>query len=95
LAIAIGDHFDDFLRRGLAVKRELHVRADDGGSAFVRYLAADRAGRDRTGLLRGGQRLRLSECERWNNENRDAEADKRQKRERRASAAAGTEEFRV
>src|ERR1700720_208098 len=87
LAIAIGDHFDDFLRRGLAVKRELYVSADDGGSAFIRYLAADGAGR-------GWQRLRLSECEKWNNENRDAERDKRQKGERRASAAAGTEEFR-
>src|SRR4029077_1950895 len=85
LAIAIGDYFDDFLRRGLAVKRELYVSADDGGSAFIRYLAADGAGRDLVGLLRGGQRLRLSECERWNNENRDAETDKRQKGERRAS----------
>jgi hypothetical protein len=87
---------DGFLRGGLTLKREGHVRADDGGSAFVCDLATDRAWRSDSisavSVLRllTGLWLRLSECYRGSGQKREAEAEKRQRMELRELAAVAT-----
>src|SRR4029077_571537 len=96
LAIVVCDGFDDYLRRRLAIERQLHVGADDGSTAFIRDLTADRARRhDRIGaasvprLMNGGG-LRLSERDRRKDSERDTEAEKRQRTAGLQNVAAAT-----
>ena len=94
LAIVVCEGFDYCLRRRLAIERQLHVGADDGSTAFIRDLTADRArchGRigaaSVTRLMNGG-RLRLSERDRRKDTERDTEAEKRQRIEGLQNVAA-------
>ena len=93
LAVVVGH---GFLLGRLAVKRESDVRANDGGSTFVRDLAADRARRsERIGAvsvlrLLIGLWLRLSERDRGSGQKREAEAEKRQRLELRELASTPT-----